>query len=84
MKIGEYAGDYIKKYEGTEVNVIDLAWFDDGDILVFDLSDGTHWLSDVNDIYQVAESLCMVDDIGYDEHKGYFVANMKPIEYVED
>ncbi len=82
--MANYVGEYLAKYKDTEVRVVDIARFDDGDVLVFDLSDGTHWLTDINDTCQVAESLCEVDDIVYDEYRGYIAVEKKPIKYVED
>lgn len=72
MKLNERAGYYLPQYEDTEVIITDISEFDGG--VVFDLSDGTHWLSDNNDTCQVGSSLTD-SKIGWSDTWGWITLN---------
>ena len=82
MNIGDLACDYMGKYEGTEVKVMDHTEFNN-DVVAFDLTDGTHWFADNNDTCQVAKSLCSAEDIGFDDEGYYIVTGVERIEFLE-
>lgn len=72
MKRNESAGYYLPQYEDTDIVITDQAEFDGG--VVFDLSDGTHWLADNNDICQVGSSLTN-SEIGWSDTWGWIILN---------
>lgn len=72
MNRSEFAGKYLTQYEDTDITITDLAEFNGG--VIFDLSDGTHWLSDDNGTYQVTESLTDVE-IGWSDTWGWIIVN---------
>lgn len=82
MRRNELASDYLSRYEDTDVTIIDATTFDvsgygESDYsnpVAFDLSDGTHWFSDVNSTAQVAESLTDCT-IVYNGDYGWVVVN---------
>lgn len=67
-----FAGEFMRKYEDTDVTVTEGRTFDGG--WVFDLSDGTHWFEDNNDRCQVVESL-IAETIGWSERDGWVIVN---------
>lgn len=72
MKRNEFASYYMTQYENTDITITDCTEFGGG--VVFDLSDGTHWLSDNNDTYQVSESLTDTE-IGWSDNDGWIIVN---------
>lgn len=70
MKCNEMAGIYMEQYEDTNIIISDVSGFYGG--IAFDLSDGTHWLTDDNGTYQVSESLTNVE-IDWDEAYGWVI-----------
>ena len=90
MKIHELASDYLEVYDGTDVTIIAVSKleFDNNEFVVaFDLSDGTYWLSDSCDNYQLEESLVGWDIVWVENH-GWAVLNEdgshSEIAYYED
>lgn len=70
MKINELASEYLTAYDDTDVIITAVNQFDfdnNAFVVVFDLSDGTHWYSDHNDSCQVAESLVDCEIVCHDD-----------------
>lgn len=72
MKRTELADYYLPQYSDTNVTLTDVTHF--GDCVAFDLSDGTHWLSDNSGTYKVGSSLTGVE-IGWSDTYGWIIVN---------
>lgn len=77
MRENELAADYLAQYEDTDVTIIDVSRCYSGPeclYCAFDLSDGTHWLSDNSSIGQAAYSL--VDcELEWDDAEAWVIVN---------
>ena len=74
MKKNDFAGAYLPCYAGRDVMITDVAEYTGissrvscTGCVVFDLSDGTHWLMDDMDARQTPSSLVGVFDIVYED-----------------
>lgn len=95
MKAKEYAGEYLQQYENTDVTIISVTNFEGcnsdpflaqyEECVAFDLSDGTHWLADSNDTYQVANSLTDAEVIWSDDNGWILLEDgeEKPIAWID-
>lgn len=72
MKFNELASDYIPAYKGSGIVVAHTREHDG--CVTFDLTDGTYWLSDENDTYQLEESLVFHDIVWIEDH-GWAILN---------
>ena len=85
MKINELVSDCLKVYEGRDVSITALTCSDD--VVAFDLSDGTHWLGDEQNVYPLKESV-VFQDIVWVEDYGWMIQNddgsHSKIAYFED
>lgn len=71
MEKNEFASEYLNEYNGSDVVIAAVDNYNDG-IVIFDLSDGTHWFADDNGDYQVSKSL-IHQTIRWDENREDYV-----------
>lgn len=84
MKRNEFASEYLRQYENTNVIITAVTHFGGAtpdsflaqyeECEAFDLSDGTHWFSDDTGTFQVGNSLTDME-ITWNDTDGWVILN---------